>query len=65
MKYLFISIIIFLIPLSVYGSDMNNIQSMNCTYLVDNHFTIDSRKPMSEMFKGSGVIESKMQFTIS
>ena len=65
MKYLFTSLIIFLIPLSVYGSDMSNIQSMNCAYLIDNPFTIDSRKPMSEMFKGSGVVESKMQFTIS
>ena len=65
MKYLFTPLIIFLIPLSVYGSNMNNIQSMNCAYVVDNHYTIDPRKPMSEMFKGSGVVKSKMTLRIT
>lgn len=65
MKYLFTSIIIILLPLSVYGADMDNIQSLNCAYVSDNHFTIDPKKPMSEMLKGSGVVKTKMTIRIT
>ena len=65
MKYLFTSLIIFLIPLSVYGSDMSNIKAMTCIFGVDNHYTIDSRQPSGKMFKSSGDVKSDMQFTIS
>jgi len=65
MKYLFTPLIIFLIPLSVYGADMDRIKSLNCAYVSDNHFTIDPKKPMSEMFKGSGVVKTKMTIRIT
>jgi len=65
MKNIFTTLIIFLFPLLVYGSDMDRIKSLNCAYVSDNHFTIDPKKPMSEMFKGSGVVKTKMTVRIT
>ncbi len=65
MKKIFTSIIIFLFSLSVFGSDMNKVKSMDCVYVRNNHYTIDPKKPMSEMFKGSGVEKIKMTIRIT
>ena len=43
---------------------MRNIQSLSCTYVLDNHYTIDSRQPSGRMFESSVDVKSDMKFAI-
>ena len=65
MKVIIILIIILLLPLSVFGLDMNTIKALSCSYVSDNNFTIDPKKTFDEMTRGSGVKKSNMDLIIT
>ena len=63
---IFLSIFLFSsILFEVHSADMNTIKGLSCSYVTNHHFTIDPKKTMDEMVRGSGIQKSKLNLIIT
>jgi len=63
---IFLSIFLFSsILFEVHSADMNTIKGLSCSYVTNHHFTIDPKKTMDDMVRGSGIQKSKLNLIIT
>ena len=63
---IFLSICLFSsILFEVHSADMNTIKGLSCSYVSNNHFTINPNKTMDEMVRGSGIQKTELNLIIT
>ena len=63
---IFLSICLFSsILFEVHSADMNTIKGLSCSYVTNHHFTINPKKSMDDMVRGSGIQKSKLNLIIT